>query len=107
LSYDELIDAVGKEVPNELSKMYATVSVGDISILGPMSPTRVTADVHIKNYKRSKMASTFELFVDSDIKPFTRYTVSPSAYRCFDLRHDSYGIGVNDCTVMLFVDIHI
>lgn len=106
LSYDELIDAVSKEVPNELSKMYATVSVGDISILGPMSPTRVTADVHIKNYKRSKMASTFELFVDSDIKPFTRYTVSPSTYRCFDLRHDSYGIDVNDCTVMLFVDIH-
>jgi hypothetical protein len=109
LSYDELIDAVGREIPNELSKMYATVSVGDISMHGQISAGEESGklgDVRMKNYMRSKISSTFELFVDSDIKPFTRYTASPSTYRCFDLRHDSYGIDVTDCTVMLFVDIH-
>ena len=103
LSYDELIDAVGREVPNALSKMYATVSSSDVS--NPLM-REGDGDARMSNYKRSKIASTFELFVDSDIKPFTRYTVSPNTYRCFDLRHDSYGVDVTDDTVMLFVDIH-
>jgi hypothetical protein len=103
LSYDELIDAVSKEVPNELSKMYATVSSSDVS--NPLM-REGDADARMSNYKRSKIASTFELFVESDLKPFTRYTESPNTYRCFDLRHDSYGVDVTDDTVMLFVDIH-
>ncbi|HIG58684.1 MAG TPA: hypothetical protein EYQ21_04720 [Flavobacteriales bacterium] len=109
LSYDELIDAVGREVPNALSKMYATVSAGDVSMQGQISAGEESGklgDVRMSNYKRSKISSTFELFVESDIKPFTRYTESPNKYRCFDLRHDSYGIDVTDDTVMLFVDIH-
>jgi len=103
LSYDELIDAVGREVPNALSKMYATVSSSDVS--NPLM-REGDGDARMSNYKRSKIASTFELFVESDIKPFTRYTESPNKYRCFDLRHDSYGVDVTDDTVMLFVDIH-
>jgi len=111
LSYDELVDAVSKEVPNALSKMYATVSSGDVSMHGQHLSKRTEdneylADVRMSNYVRSKIARTFELFVESDIKPFTRYTESPNTYRCFDLRHDSYGVDVTDCTVMLFVDIH-
>jgi hypothetical protein len=103
LSYDELVDAVSKEVPNALSKMYATVSSGDVSSTFNRSKD---ADFSMRNYVRSKIARTFELFVESDIKPFTRYTESPNTYRCFDLRHESYGVDVTDCTVMLFVDIH-
>lgn len=106
LSYDELIDAVSKEVPNELSKMYATVLAEDVSIPLTREEDVDRGDIRMKNYVRSKIASTFELFVESDIKPFTRYTEPPNNYRCFDLRHDSYGVDVTDDTVMLFVDIH-
>jgi len=103
IPYDELIDAVSSEVPNELSKMYATVS----SVPHPSGHwSKEDSDVRMSNYTRSKIARSFELFVESDIKPFTRYTESPYTYRCFDLRHDSYGVDVTDDTVMLFVDIH-
>jgi hypothetical protein len=103
MAYDELVSAISKEIPNSLSKMYATVSSLDVSSSSAQVARRESS---IEDYKRSKIARTFELFVESDIKPFTRYTESPYTYRCFDIRHDSYGVDVTDDTVMLFVDIH-
>jgi hypothetical protein len=95
MSYEELVKAIKEEVPQELSKAYANISISDSN------------DVFdTESYIRQKKSSTFEKFNTSHIKPFTIYRDSPYSYRCFDLRSKSDGTELSEDTVMLFVDIH-
>ena len=95
MSYEEVIEAINSEVPTSLSKAYANVSI----------PSDEDG-FNIEGYSRKKISNGFEIFNDSAVKPFSKYTTSPYEYRCVDLRRESWGTELTSNTVMLFVDIH-
>jgi len=80
MSYDELLAALTCEIPEQLSKMYAS--------------------------KRQRMSAGYEKFINSYVPPFHSHATRPYDWRCCDLRSESSDSIDDGSTDVIILDIH-